>query len=165
MPIVNETDVEGQTVERGGTRFERWPLSRVASTGGDPELGCSKYELPPGGKAWPYHFHVGNAEALYVLDGTGLLRMADEEHAIEPGDYVPFPPGERGAHRVINDGDSPLRYLVLSTMADPDVTVYPDSGKFGVYAGAPPGGREERTVEGYYRLDSDVSYWEGEEDD
>jgi len=44
------------------------------------------------------------------------------------------------------------------------VTVYPDSGKVGVFSGSPPGGREERTVHGYYERDSDVDYWQGEED-
>jgi hypothetical protein len=32
----------------------------------------------------------------------------------------------------------------------------------GVYAGSPPGGRDERTLEGYYHIDDDVDYWEGE---
>jgi hypothetical protein len=50
-------------------------------------------------------------------------------------------------------------------MEDPDVTVYPDSGKVGVFAGSPPGGRDERTVEGYYRRADDVDYWDGEEDE
>lgn len=165
MPIVNDSEVEEQTVERGETRFRRSSLSRAASATGDPDLGCSRYVLPPGGKSWPYHFHLGNAEAMYVLEGTGRLRLEGDTHAIGPGDYVPFPTGEAGAHRVINDSDAPLRYLVLSTMSEPDVTVYPDSGKFGVFGGAPPGGREERVVEGYYYLDSDVSYWADEADD
>jgi hypothetical protein len=47
-------------------------------------------------------------------------------------------------------------------MNEPDVTVYPDSGKIGVFVGAPPGGREERSVHGYYNRDDDVDYW-GEE--
>ena len=63
---------------------------------------------------------------------------------------------------MVNDSEAPFRYLVLSTMVEPEITVYPDSGKFGVYAGSPPGGREERDVSGYYRLEDDVSYWEGE---
>lgn len=164
MPIVNDAEVDEQTVERSETRFTRAPLSRAAAEDGDPALGCSRYELSPDGKAWPYHYHVGNAEAMYVLEGSGVVRLDDDEYPIRADDYVAFPPGEAGAHRVINDSDAPLRYLMFSTMTDPDVTVYPDSEKFGVYAGAPPGGREERTLEGYYPIDGDVSYWAGEED-
>jgi hypothetical protein len=47
-------------------------------------------------------------------------------------------------------------------MVEPDVTVYPDSGKIGVYAGAPPGGDGDRSVDGYWRRADDVSYWDGE---
>jgi uncharacterized cupin superfamily protein len=183
MPPVNERDVDWTEVEHGESRFRAKQLSGAASDDGDPELGCSLYELPPGGRSWPYHYHAGNAEALYVLAGSGRLRLDGEDHPLEAGDYVPFPTGPAGAHQVVNDGgdagegrvdgddtddcdpvrdDAPLRFLVVSGMAEPDVTVYPDSGKFGVYAGAAPGGREERTVEGYYRLGDDVSYWEGE---
>ena len=174
MPPVNERDVEWTETKREPTRFRRKHLSDAASGDDDPELGCSLYELPPGARSWPYHYHAGNAEAMYVLAGTGRLRLDGEEHPIEAGDYVPFPSGPAGAHRVINDdsgdveataeGDAgePLRFLLFSAMDEPDVTVYPDSGKFGVYAGAPPGGREERSVSGYYRLDDDVDYWEGE---
>jgi hypothetical protein len=42
------------------------------------------------------------------------------------------------------------------------VAVYPDSEKVGVYVGAPPGGRGDRTLEGYYEIGGDVDYWKGE---
>jgi hypothetical protein len=48
-------------------------------------------------------------------------------------------------------------------MDDPDVTVYPDSEKLGVFVGSPPGGREERSLHGYYRVGDDVDDWEGED--
>lgn len=64
-----------------------------------------------------------------------------------------------GAHRVINDSDESLRYLVISTMRDPDVTVYPDVDAIGVFAGSPPGGREERTVEGFFEQRNACDFW------
>jgi hypothetical protein len=51
---------------------------------------------------------------------------------------------------------------MVSTMTEPEITVYPDSEKFGVYVGSPPGGRQERTLEGYYDRDSTVDYWDNE---
>ena len=42
-------------------------------------------------------------------------------------------------------------------MRDPDVTVDPDSGRIGVYAGSSPDGEDERGVFGDYRRD-DVDY-------
>ena len=49
---------------------------------------------------------------------------------------------------------------MTSTMTEPDVTVYPDTDKLGVFVGAPPGGEGERSVHGYYRRDDDVDYRE-----
>jgi Uncharacterized conserved protein, contains double-stranded beta-helix domain len=104
----------------------------------------------------------GQREALFVLAGEGTVRCDGEEAAISEGDYLNFPADSSGGHRVINDSDGRLRYLMLSTMTEPDVTVYPDSEKFGVYVGSPPGGREERDLEGYYEQDANVDYWENE---
>lgn len=163
MPVINERDVEWTETDQGVTRFRRKRLSAAAAEGGTPGIGCSLYELPPGGRSWPYHWHAGNAEALFVTAGEGTLRLDGTEVPLAPGDYVPLPPGEAGAHRVLNDGDAPLQFLVVSTMDEPDVTVYPDSGKLGVYGGSPPGGDpDERSVSGYFALDGAVDYWEGE---
>ncbi|MFD1633470.1 cupin domain-containing protein [Haloplanus ruber] len=153
---VNEADLDWETVDHGETGFRR---KRLAAAADGDRLGCSLYELPPGEKSWPFHFHTGNEEAVYVLAGTGQLRTADGVEPLCAGDYVAFPTGPDGGHRVVNDGDGPLRYLAVSTMDDPDVTVYPDSGKIGVYAGSPPGSDDSRTVAGYYRRDDDVDYW------
>ena len=35
---------------------------------------------------------------------------------LEPGEVVAFPRGERGAHQVLNRGDEPARFLVVSEM-------------------------------------------------
>jgi uncharacterized cupin superfamily protein len=168
MKPVNEADLDWSETERGETAFRRKKLAAAAKnrdgvSGSDAELGCSLYELPPGKCSWPYHYHTGNAEAFYVLAGEGMLRAPEGEHTLEPGDYVACPPGQTGAHRVVNDGDAPLRYLAMSTMAEPDVTVYPDSDKIGVFTGSPPGGEADRDVSGYYERAADVDYWDGED--
>ena len=160
MGRVNEADLEWTETQHGSTHFRR----KTLAAGADAEdLGASLYELPPGASSWPYHYHAANAEAIYVLDGTATLRTPDGETRVEPGSYCAFPASAQGAHRLHNDGDTPLRYLAVSTMRDPDVTVYPDSEKIGVYAGSPPGGEGERAVSGYYRRDDDVDYWTDEE--
>lgn len=160
MGKANANDLDWETVDRGEAGWRRKRLARAAD--GD-DLGCSLYELPPGKRSWPYHYHSANDEALYVLDGRGSLRLAGETLEIEAGDYVPFPADERGAHQLLNETDAPLRYLMLSTMVEPDVTVYPDSGKIGAMAGAPPGGAADKRLGGFFRLDDAVDYWEGEE--
>lgn len=130
---------------------------------GSERLGCSLYEVPPGRRAWPYHYHLANEEAILVLEGSGVLRTPEGEVAIGAGDYLLFPAGEAGAHAIRNPTDAPLRYLALSTMTEPDVTVYPDSNKLGVFAGSAPGGpSDRRTMNRYLSLDAEVGYYEGE---
>jgi uncharacterized cupin superfamily protein len=158
MRPVTEADCEPTDTDRGETAFRRWKLGAEA---GGQALGTSLYEVPPGRRSWPYHFHTANEEALFVLSGSGILRGSEADYALEPGTYAAFPADESGAHQVVNDGDEPLRYLVVSTMRDPDVTVYPDSGKVGVMAGAPPGGdRAERVVSAFFREADAVGYWD-----
>lgn len=159
--VASGDDCEWTTTERGDHEFHRAQLG--AQAGGE-QLGCSLYEIPPGKEAWPYHFHTGNEEAIYVLAGEGVLRTPDGETTVEPGDYAAFVAGEDGAHAIRNDGEETLRYLAISTMNDPDVSKYPDSGKIGVFAGAPPGGdSSERVASGYFEEDETVDYWKGEE--
>lgn len=83
--------------------------------------------------AWRYHYHAGNAEAMYVLDGTGSVRCPHGKHDVEPGNYLAFPANPDGAHQVMNDSDDPLRYFVFSTMNDPHVTLAVEADTLGVY--------------------------------
>lgn len=155
--VVREGDREWTETEHGEHGFRRAQLG--AQAGGE-QLGCSLYELPPDKRSWPLHYHTGNEEGIYVLSGEGTLRTGDGETALEPGDYVACPIGEAGAHQVVNAGDEPFRYLCVSTMNEPDVSVYPEMEKFGLFAGSAPGGpKEERTVSTYVKNEP-VDYWD-----
>lgn len=158
--IINEKDLEwtGQSM---GNKFQFRRKSLGSPAGGD-KLGCSLYEIPPGKTAWPYHYHLANEEAIYVLSGSGTLRIDGREETISDGDYISLPAGEM-PHQIINNSDDTLRYICFSTMIEPDVAVYPDSDKLGVFAGSAPGGpKEKRTVHKYFRGGSEVDYWDGE---
>lgn len=158
MEPVNESELEWSE-SNGNAGFRRKQLAEAAPGGGE-DLGCSLYELDAGESAWPYHYHAGNAEAMYVLDGTGTVRCSDGEHAVEPGDYLAFPANPDGAHQVVNDSDDPLHYLVFSTMNDPDVTRYVDADAVGVYEGSAPGSHDERAFTGYFSAGDTIDYWE-----
>ncbi|MFW6448730.1 MAG: cupin domain-containing protein [Halobacteriota archaeon] len=158
MTAIDATELAWQDRDSGTTAFRRKELATAADA---DDIGCSLYELPPGGRSWPYHYHTANEEAMYVLDGAGSVETPDGTIRVAAGSYVTFPADEAGAHRVVNDGDDPLRYLMLSTMREPEVTVYPESGVFGVFVGSPPGGRAERTLHGYYDVDDTTAYPEG----
>jgi uncharacterized cupin superfamily protein len=134
--------------------------SALGWQGGAERLGASLYELAPGQKLFPYHFHMANEEMLVVLAGRPHLRTPEGWRELEDGDVVFFPVGEEGAHQLENRGDAPVRVLMVSEMVGPDVTVYADSGKVGVREAA-PGSRQTKLRENF-RLADAVDYWDGE---
>jgi uncharacterized cupin superfamily protein len=160
--VVGDADQEWDEQSRG----EKFGYRRkqLGSAAGGEKLGCSLYEVPPGRRAWPYHYHLANEEAIYVLEGSGTLRIGGEEVQVSKGDYVTLPARAEASHQLINSSDAVLKYLCFSTMVEPDVMVYPDSGKVGIFGGAAPGGpKEERTFSKFLREDAEVGYYEGEE--
>jgi uncharacterized cupin superfamily protein len=87
------------------------------------------------GQQSPYHWHYGEEEVLVCVAGRPTLRTPDGERVLEPWDCAWFPRGERGAHQVRNDSDEVARVVIFSSLADPEVAVYPDTGRIGVFAG------------------------------
>lgn len=153
--VVTEEDAEWTERSHGETFSAR--AARLGLAAGNESLGCTLYEVPPGRSQCPYHYHTANEEALYVLAGAGTLRTNAGDKEISDGDYVAFPIGEEGSHRITNTSDGVLRYLCFSTMRDPEVVVYPDSNKIGVWGEAP--GAPNRKL---LRRDAEVDYWDGE---
>jgi uncharacterized cupin superfamily protein len=139
-----------------------WKRMRLARRLGGELLGASVYELPAGEAVWPYHLHHANEELLLVLEGSPTLRTPTGERELAPGEAALFARGQEGAHQVINRSDRPARVLVVSTMIEPEIAEYPDSGKTGHFIGAAPGApTPEGTVESFYRLE-EVDYFDGE---
>jgi uncharacterized cupin superfamily protein len=136
--VINVDEAELMETAQGGFAFHR---RRLAAEAGGGSLGCSHFELPAGKTAFPFHFHTNVEEALFILEGTGTLRIGEGSVALRPGDYVALPPGPDAPHALTNTGSTPLRYLALSSPAAPvsvDVVAYPDSKKVAYAAGVDP---------------------------
>ena len=101
----------------------------VGKQAGAERLGASVYEIPPGAVVSPMHVHHANEEMIVVLAGTPTLRAADGRRELGPGDVVPCLRGARGAHRVENNSQEPVRVLIVSTMVEPDVVEHLDTDK------------------------------------
>lgn len=139
--------------ERPGWRSrDAWVGRRL----GAELLGGSLYELEPGDRLWPYHLHHANEEWLIVVRGRPTLRSPEGEQELAEGDVAVFPRGTGGAHQVSNRTEEPIRVLMLSSMIQPDIVAYPDSGKVGA-----------RSVSGERILMSRpgpiLDYWDGED--
>ena len=154
MKIFNlYSDDWDETRDRDGWRIKE---AFVGHHIGGALIGASMAEVEPGNKLWPYHTHHSNEEWAIVLRGEPTLRTPQGEQALKEGDVACFPRGKDGAHQIINGTDAPVRVLMLSSMAQPDIIEYLDTGK--VLADGAAG----ETIM-FSRPGPRVEYWEGEE--
>jgi uncharacterized cupin superfamily protein len=113
----------------------QWRYVSVAQRLGSQRIGAGLYELAPGQRTFPYHWHVVEEEWLIVLAGGPTLRTPEGERKLVPGDCAVFRRGPEGAHLIANDTDEPVRLLMLSAPDDGvgEICVYPDGGKVGIF--------------------------------
>jgi uncharacterized cupin superfamily protein len=125
----------------------RHAAAQLGSRLGARRIGAGLYQGEAGFPIWPYHYHHGVEEWLYVIEGAPVLREAAGERALKPGDIVCFPSGPVGAHTA----QGPGRFVIFSAgyQGQPYMSVYPDSDK----ASGP---------EGILLRSSAVGYWHGE---
>jgi uncharacterized cupin superfamily protein len=134
-------------------------VHRVAEAAGAEHLGASVYELAPG-DAMVFHYHLQREELLIVLHGSLSLRDASGRRDLQQGDVVSFPRGPRGAHGYENRSSEVVRVLVVSEQNAPNVSVYPDSNRVGIFDAAR---RAERRFGALFDLDSALGGYGGGE--
>lgn len=138
-----------------------WSRTRLARKLGGEMLGASVYLIAPGQKSFPYHYHHANEEMLIVLAGNVVVRTPEGEQDAEPGDALIFRTGAAGAHQVINRSQADARIVMMSTMVEPEIVEYPDSGNVGVFAGNAPGGDRSNSLAKFVDGTVEVDYFEG----
>jgi uncharacterized cupin superfamily protein len=154
---------EAEPMERGRGRFGA-TAKRLAAQTGASAIGFSWMELQPGKTSFPYHFHTGIEEGLFVLQGTGELRIGKDTVQVRPGDYAAFPAGPEHAHTLTNTGQRPLQYVVFSNQNTTDICGYPDSKKFAFAAlGVGCKWPEGMWVYKMIRDQESVDYYDGED--
>lgn len=134
--------------------------AEIAKQAGARRLGASLYVLEPGNSICPYHWHAANEELVIVFAGKPTLRTPAGERELAEGEVVAFPIGEEGAHKVTNRSDGTVQVLMVSEMNEPEVAVYPDSGKVMARQQAP--GTPATGVRAIFRFADAVDYWDGE---
>jgi uncharacterized cupin superfamily protein len=158
--VVNVDEVEA--MERPKGRFGA-KAKRLGTPAGARQIGFNWMELQPGKTSFPFHYHTGIEEGLYILSGTAELRIGADTVQVRQGDYIAFPAGPDHAHALTNSGQQPLQYLAFSNQNTTDITGYPDSKKFA-FAAMPdpttwPNGMWVRKL---IKDQESVDYFEGE---
>jgi uncharacterized cupin superfamily protein len=137
-----------------GDKFA-WNSARVGPRVGAKQLGYSYDVIPPGKRGCPFHSHRAQEEMFFIVKGTGTLRYGAETRKVRAGDIICCPVGgPETAHQLVNDSTEDLCFLSVSTMTDPEVCEYPDSGKIIAFDG-----KWRHSTEG---ASGSVDYWKGE---
>jgi uncharacterized cupin superfamily protein len=139
-------------VQRSGWRF-----MHVGRRLGGKLLGATLFDAPAGTSSH-YHFHHANEEMLIALGGRVILRTPDDERQVKPGEIALFPRGPDGAHAIANGSDEPARYLVISSMVEPDVLEYPDAKATGVIVGDAPTAGRDAPLELFFPRNASIPY-------
>jgi uncharacterized cupin superfamily protein len=92
-------------------------------------LGVKRMRLKKGRTTCPFHHHLREDEAFFVLSGRGVLRYGEELRQIRAGDCISCPAGTGVAHQIANPYDEDLVYLAIGVFDPHEVCVYPDTGK------------------------------------
>ena len=159
-PFINLDEIEFDDIEENGYYTSR--RARFSAATGARKLGYNLTELPPGKSQSPFHSHRAEEEMFLILEGEGELRFGSQRYQIRKHDVIACPTGgTEVAHQIINTGNTTMRYLSLSNVAEVEVCEYPDSNKIGVFANTPG----ISGLRGLHRSAAAVDYYDGESTD
>jgi uncharacterized cupin superfamily protein len=128
-PLIVNVDSLPETEGQGGhygAAYQRLTPS-MRPRGGS--LGINRMRLKKGTSTCPFHYHLREDEAFFVLSGRGVLRYGEELREIRAGDCISCPAGTGVAHQIANPFDEDLVYLAIGAFDPHEVCVYPDSNK------------------------------------
>jgi mannose-6-phosphate isomerase-like protein (cupin superfamily) len=86
-------------------------ITELSNSADDPAVSIARARLAPG-QTTRWHLLRGTGERYVVLEGEGLVEVADlPPHRVGAGDVVVIPPGAR--QRIANTGDDDLVFLAI----------------------------------------------------
>ena len=87
-------------------------------------LGVHLVRVCPGDETTQFHFHHQDEEFIYILSGTGVAEIGDQEIPVAAGDFMAFA-RQSLPHNMRNTADEDLVYLMGGTRSDIDICDYP----------------------------------------
>ena len=112
-----------------------WPATKADSTDTAGLLGVFEDTLQPWQSGPPLHLHTNLDEAFYVVEGTLLVKLGDEQREVSRGSFVWIPRGT--PHAFANASDTPTRLLGLTTPGGIEEFFAEQGAYFAQLEGAP----------------------------
>jgi uncharacterized cupin superfamily protein len=98
----------------------------LGDAGGLSDFGVNLLELPPGVWSSQRHWHSGEDEFVYVLEGEVVMVTDKGEETLRAGDCAAFPKDAANGHQLINRSREKVLVLEVGTRSTDDVCTYSD---------------------------------------
>nr|WP_136251118.1 cupin domain-containing protein [Ningiella ruwaisensis] len=89
-------------------------------------FGVNLTELQSGAVSALFHKHTKQDEFVYVLSGTGQVRMGKKLFNISAGDVIGFKANSGTGHQIINSGNELLVFIEVGDRTSNDRVDYPN---------------------------------------
>ncbi len=99
---------------------------RLGDEFGLTQFGVNLLRLPPGQWSSQRHWHHGEDEFVYVLDGEVTLVTDAGEQTLRPGMVAGFKAGVADGHHLVNRSARDAVVLEVGTRLERDAVDYPD---------------------------------------
>ena len=124
--ILSKQEIDSHQGEKK-THFLNEKAQRINKSLGDMTgitgFGFHVIEIQPGYESTELHRHYYEDECVYVLEGQAEATIGDEIFSVHAGDFIGFRANGL-AHKLINNGTSTLKYIVVGQRLDHDVADY-----------------------------------------
>jgi len=105
--------------------MKRW-ARRLGDFAGLKNFGVNQVRIAPGGQSSSRHAHKVQDEIVLVMEGEITLETDAGQEKLQPGMWVGFPAGTGDAHRLINQTDRDVVFLVIGDRTPGEEGTYPD---------------------------------------
>ena len=122
--LVPSTGSDYPAIFRGKT--ESGERRRLGDALGLKNFGVNLTRLPPGCASSLRHWHSGQDEFVFVLEGELVLISDIGEQTLSPGMAAGFPAGRPDGHCLVNRSDRDAVFLEVGDRSPGDHGEYPD---------------------------------------
>ena len=169
--VVHVADMRGEKRPRhlpaDGVSSE---VRAISDAAGLTRMGVGLRSVVPGFASTHRHFHTVTEEWLYVLSGSGEVRIGPHRVGVHPGHFVGFPPGPCPHHCLATRGEPLVILEGGERRRDEDSCWYPDLGKVAIQrrltdAESPPPPEEGALTQVVHVDDLATAHFQHEVDD
>jgi uncharacterized cupin superfamily protein len=128
--IINPENVPSRKTSVYPQEFQHLMHGRVkkalGNIAGIKNFGVNLVTLAPGSSSALRHWHTGQDEFIYIIQGEPTLITNSGEQILQPGMMAGFPAGEENGHQLVNKSNFDVVYLEVGDRTPNDQASYPD---------------------------------------